>query len=193
MPWTPPPAGGTVAVTEGPRAGAGRRRSRRGRSRACRARRSCPFTCSTRAPASPRRSWRRSSSRSSRPEHGHGTGLGLPIVEEIVRAHRGEVEMLSIAGRGTEVIVRLPAGPDGDAGTGVDRPAGDEPRQRPRSRMPVEPQATLGTAARDRRPAHPRGHLPPPVQPGFTFRDARGTSCRTSTTWASPTSTPRPS
>jgi signal transduction histidine kinase len=41
-------------------------------------------------------------------KHGHGTGLGLPIVEEIVRAHRGEVEMLSIAGRGTEVIVRLP-------------------------------------------------------------------------------------
>ncbi|HUH11731.1 MAG TPA: HAMP domain-containing sensor histidine kinase, partial [Longimicrobiales bacterium] len=40
---------------------------------------------------------------------GHGTGLGLPIVEEIVRAHRGEVEILSVAGRGTEVIVRLPA------------------------------------------------------------------------------------
>jgi signal transduction histidine kinase len=39
---------------------------------------------------------------------GQGTGLGLPIVEEIVRAHRGEVEMLSIRGGGTEVIVRLP-------------------------------------------------------------------------------------
>jgi signal transduction histidine kinase len=39
---------------------------------------------------------------------GQGTGLGLPIVEEIVRAHRGEIEMLSIAGKGTEVIVRLP-------------------------------------------------------------------------------------
>lgn len=39
---------------------------------------------------------------------GHGTGLGLPIAEEIVRAHRGEIEMLSIPGRGTEVIVRLP-------------------------------------------------------------------------------------
>ncbi len=37
-----------------------------------------------------------------------GTGLGLPIVEEIVRAHHGEVAMLSIPGRGTEVIVRLP-------------------------------------------------------------------------------------
>lgn len=39
---------------------------------------------------------------------GLGTGLGLPIAEEIVRAHRGEIEMLSIPGRGTEVIVRLP-------------------------------------------------------------------------------------
>jgi signal transduction histidine kinase len=39
---------------------------------------------------------------------GHGTGLGLPIAEEIVRAHQGEVEVLSIPGRGTEVIVRLP-------------------------------------------------------------------------------------
>jgi signal transduction histidine kinase len=41
-------------------------------------------------------------------ERGHGTGMGLPIVEEIVRAHRGEVEILSIPGRGTEAIVRLP-------------------------------------------------------------------------------------
>lgn len=39
---------------------------------------------------------------------GQGSGLGLPIAEEIVRAHRGEIEMLSVPGRGTEVIVRLP-------------------------------------------------------------------------------------
>lgn len=39
---------------------------------------------------------------------GHNTGLGLPIVEEIIRAHRGEIEMLSIPDKGTEVIVRLP-------------------------------------------------------------------------------------
>lgn len=39
---------------------------------------------------------------------GQGTGLGLPIVEEIIRAHRGEVEFLTIPGRGTEAIVRLP-------------------------------------------------------------------------------------
>jgi two-component system, NtrC family, sensor kinase len=41
-------------------------------------------------------------------KRGHGSGLGLPIVEEIIRAHSGEVEMLSIPGRGTEVMVRLP-------------------------------------------------------------------------------------
>ena len=39
---------------------------------------------------------------------GQGTGLGLPIVEQIVRAHHGEIEILSIPGRGTEVILRLP-------------------------------------------------------------------------------------
>jgi two-component system NtrC family sensor kinase len=47
--------------------------------------------------------------------HGSGTGLGLPIAEEIVRAHRGEIEMLSIPGRGTEVIVRLPLAGEGAA------------------------------------------------------------------------------
>jgi signal transduction histidine kinase len=39
---------------------------------------------------------------------GQGTGLGSPIAEEIVRAHRGEIEMLSVPGMGTEVIVRIP-------------------------------------------------------------------------------------
>jgi signal transduction histidine kinase len=39
---------------------------------------------------------------------GQGTGLGLPIVEEIIRAHRGEVELQSIPGRGTEALVRIP-------------------------------------------------------------------------------------
>ena len=37
-----------------------------------------------------------------------GTGLGLPIAEEIVRAHRGKIDVLSIPGRGSEVIVHLP-------------------------------------------------------------------------------------
>jgi signal transduction histidine kinase len=45
-------------------------------------------------------------------ERSHGTGLGLPIVEEIVRAHRGEIAMLSIPGKGTEAIVRLPLAPE---------------------------------------------------------------------------------
>jgi signal transduction histidine kinase len=44
-------------------------------------------------------------------KRGEGTGLGLAIAEEIVRAHRGEVEVLSIRGRGTEVVVRLPISP----------------------------------------------------------------------------------
>jgi len=39
---------------------------------------------------------------------GKGTGLGLPIAEEIVRGHRGEIEMLSVPDTGTEVIVRIP-------------------------------------------------------------------------------------
>jgi signal transduction histidine kinase len=55
---------------------------------------------------------------------GQGTGLGLPIVEEIARAHRGEVEMLSLPGRGTEVIVRLPLAESPAAGT--------EPEESPR-------------------------------------------------------------
>jgi len=50
-------------------------------------------------------------------KRGQGTGLGLPIVEEIIRAHRGEVAMLSVAGHGTEVIVRLPVAPE-DAASG---------------------------------------------------------------------------
>jgi signal transduction histidine kinase len=54
----------------------------------------------------------------------HGTGLGLPIVEEIVRAHRGEIEMLSIPGRGTEAIVRLPLAGEEMSGGG---PAPTEP------------------------------------------------------------------
>jgi len=46
---------------------------------------------------------------------GHGTGLGLPIVEEIARAHRGEIEIRSVPGRGTEAIMRLPLAPEAGA------------------------------------------------------------------------------
>jgi signal transduction histidine kinase len=51
-------------------------------------------------------------------KRGQGTGLGLPIVEEIIRAHRGEVDLLSVPGRGTEVIVRLPVAPEDAAPDG---------------------------------------------------------------------------
>lgn len=45
-----------------------------------------------------------------------GTGLGLAIVYRIVREHGGDISMRSIAPRGTEVYVRLPAlrVPDGE-------------------------------------------------------------------------------
>lgn len=38
-----------------------------------------------------------------------GTGLGLAIVKHVVERHRGTLEIRSIVGEGTEVVVRLPA------------------------------------------------------------------------------------
>ena len=38
-----------------------------------------------------------------------GSGLGLAIVSELVRLHRGSVRILSAVGRGTTVIVAIPA------------------------------------------------------------------------------------
>lgn len=38
-----------------------------------------------------------------------GTGLGLAIVYRIVREHRGDISVSSRPGRGTEVVVRIPA------------------------------------------------------------------------------------
>ena len=40
-----------------------------------------------------------------------GTGLGLAIVKHIVERHRGTLDIQSIVGEGTEVIVRLPVAP----------------------------------------------------------------------------------
>ena len=40
-----------------------------------------------------------------------GTGLGLAIVKHIVERHRGTLDIQSIVGEGTEVVVRLPVAP----------------------------------------------------------------------------------
>jgi signal transduction histidine kinase len=37
-----------------------------------------------------------------------GTGIGLTIVDELVRAHHGELHIASEDGKGTEVTVLLP-------------------------------------------------------------------------------------
>jgi len=42
----------------------------------------------------------------------HGTGLGLPIVQGIVRGHKGRVSLASGAAGGTVVLVDLPTRPD---------------------------------------------------------------------------------
>jgi len=46
----------------------------------------------------------------TKPE-GKGTGLGLPIVREIVRSHGGEVHIESEEGKGTAVVFTLPGEP----------------------------------------------------------------------------------
>ena len=40
-----------------------------------------------------------------------GSGIGLPLVEHVVRAHGGEVLLESEPGKGTRVTIRLPLGP----------------------------------------------------------------------------------
>jgi signal transduction histidine kinase len=40
-----------------------------------------------------------------------GTGLGLPIVRQIARAHCGDVRLESVLGHGTFVLMDLPAAP----------------------------------------------------------------------------------
>jgi signal transduction histidine kinase len=41
----------------------------------------------------------------------HGTGLGLSLVERIVKAHGGTVEVNSEPGKGTDFVMRIPAAP----------------------------------------------------------------------------------
>lgn len=57
---------------------------------------------------------------------GVGTGLGLPIVDRIVRQHGGSIEVTSAPGRGTVVTVRLRAIVDGVSGDGRVQEIGDE-------------------------------------------------------------------
>jgi signal transduction histidine kinase len=45
-------------------------------------------------------------------ERGGGTGLGLPIVEDIVRSHGGAIEVQSAQGAGTTVLLRWPTAPE---------------------------------------------------------------------------------
>jgi signal transduction histidine kinase len=42
-----------------------------------------------------------------------GTGLGIPIAEDIVRSHRGAIEVRSAEGRGTTVLLRWPVAVQG--------------------------------------------------------------------------------
>ena len=41
-------------------------------------------------------------------ENSHGTGLGLPIVKEIIDSHEGKISIRSSVGVGTEVRIKLP-------------------------------------------------------------------------------------
>lgn len=46
-----------------------------------------------------------------------GSGLGLPIVRAVMRAHGGEAEFASTAAEGTTVTLRFPSPPDPDTGS----------------------------------------------------------------------------
>ena len=41
-------------------------------------------------------------------QHVPGTGMGLAIAREIVRMHKGDVSVTSVAGRGSEFSVTIP-------------------------------------------------------------------------------------
>ena len=59
--------------------------------------------------------------------HGKGTGLGLPIVYGTVKAHRGQMDIESTPGKGTRVIIHLPAV---SLSPGATAPVTQEPRGR---------------------------------------------------------------
>jgi two-component system, OmpR family, sensor histidine kinase BaeS len=64
-----------------------------------------------------------------------GTGFGLTIVSELVRAHHGELEIASEPGLGTEVTITLPRA------RGVAPPAGTDPAPGPAARSGARPAA----------------------------------------------------
>jgi signal transduction histidine kinase len=81
---------------------------------------------------------------------GKGTGLGLPILREIVEAHGGTVRLESRPGEGTTAVVRLPRPRR--------RADGAHPRRRRRPRdLPLHAGAAAGDGSRDRDGGDPRG------------------------------------
>lgn len=43
--------------------------------------------------------------------HQQGNGLGLPLVREIVKRHRGSIDIQSVVGKGTTVVILVPLAP----------------------------------------------------------------------------------
>lgn len=66
----------------------------------------------------------------------HGTGLGLSLVERIVRAHDGTITVNSVQGKGTEFVMRIPAAPAEQIDEFADSPSRrcTATRSRPRGR-----------------------------------------------------------
>jgi signal transduction histidine kinase len=58
-----------------------------------------------------------------------GTGLGMPIVEDIVRAHRGAIDIESVERLGTTVRLRWPAAAVSEDAVGAGTSAGVDTRQ----------------------------------------------------------------
>jgi signal transduction histidine kinase len=56
----------------------------------------------------------------TKPE-GKGTGLGLSTVLMVLERHHGRIHYTTEEGRGTAFVVRLPAAPEGQAGTASTR------------------------------------------------------------------------
>lgn len=89
-----------------------------------------------------------------------GTGLGLPIVERILEAHGGEVEIRSEVGRGTTVTLKVPHEPE-TKGTQGRYPGSKSPSQRRRLRSISQPSLIL-TEQIERGPEANTEAPPPP-------------------------------